>query len=396
MNKRIVLVFEYFYPLQRNDAKLLTDIAKAMYEANDKNIKVICTSELKNEKELSFLVGKINRLKNIKLNEKNIFLRIIKFFILTFKLIYNLSFEVSSNDRVFSTTNPAFLFPLLVLLKKIKKFEYTLLVYDVFPENLVASDIIKTNSFLYRITKKFYNWSYSNVDRLIVIGRDMEEVLSNKTSNNVSTFLIENWCDYNEITPQNKIDNPLIKKFKLQNKIVFLFSGNFGRVQGIENLLKAASLVQSNEFALLFIGDGVMKNDILCHIENKKNKNVFYAGKFPTSEQNNFLNACDVSLISLSKLMYGLGVPSKSYYNMAASKPLIYIGEKKSEIAKVIDEHSLGWNVSPENPVALAKLFDKICNNSTELVDIGKRSREVVIKHYSKEIILNKYKKLFT
>ena len=395
MKKRIVIISEYFYPVQRNDAKLLTDIVETLCENNDGDISVICTSDLNDEKELTFLEGKIERLKGSKFNDRNIFLRILKFIILTFRLVLKSITYINKSDRVFSTTNPAFLFPILVLLKKIKKFEYTLLVYDVFPENLVAANIIKENSFLLKITKKIYNWAYSNTDRLIVIGRDMEEVLLKKINNKVPISLIENWCDYKTIIPESKKDNKIIQKFKLENKKVFLFSGNFGRVQGIQNLLNAAKLVKNNDFALLFIGDGVMKKVIQLHIDNKKSNNVFYVGSFPSHEQNTFLNACDVAIISLSSSMYGLGVPSKSYYNMAAEKPLLYIGDEKSEIAKVIDEHNIGWVIEPDNQNELALQFEKICNEPEKFKVLGKKSREVVENLYSKEVILNKYKNLF-
>lgn len=56
--------------------------------------------------------------------------------------------------------------------------------------------------------------------------------------------------------------------------------------------------------------------------------------------------------------MYGLGVPSKSYYNMASQKPLLYIGHKDTEIAKVINDNKIGWICDSSNAQLLANTID--------------------------------------
>jgi glycosyltransferase involved in cell wall biosynthesis len=268
-------------------------------------------------------------------------------------------------------------------------------VYDVFPENLIASNILKKRSFFYRTIKRIYDWSYLKADQLIVIGRDMQDVIKEKTNNNVPIILIENWCDYQNILPSKKKNNKILENLNILDKKVFLFAGNLGRVQGIENILQAAELVNKENFIFLFIGDGTMKNDILKHILTSKIKNVIYGGSFPMNQQNLFLNACDVSVVSLADSMYGLGVPSKTYFNMAAAKPILYIGDKNSEIARVINENKIGWIVENSNPEALSQIITKIIDDFDNYENIGIKSRKVLEQNYSQEIILNKYKKLY-
>lgn len=393
MKKRIVVVTEYFYPAERNDAILITTIVKALNISNE--VEVICTSELEKKEELEFLSGKIHRLKNLNIKSKNIVLRVLKLIYLTVQLIYKSIFFLKSEDRIFIVTNPVFLLPFMVFLKKIKNFEITLLVYDVFPENLIATNLLTRQSLIYKLLKKIYNWAYNNVDKLIVIGRDMQDFIQEKTNNKKEVFLIENWCDYKKIIPMKKEENSLIKKFNLQNKIVFSFVGNFGLVQGIENLLNTTALVKNEQFVLLFIGDGGEKSKIVNFIKNNPKNNVIYAGRYPSNEENIFLNACDVSIISLNDSMYGLGVPSKSYYNMAVEKPLLYVGHKNTEIARVINDNNIGWICESSNPEQLAGLIDKICKEKNNFSRIGKMSREVLVNNYSEEIILNKYNKIY-
>jgi len=394
MLKKILIVTEYFYPSDNSTSYYITNIAQKLSEKNI--VKVICNAEIGISNELNAKNLDIVRVKEVNLNKNNILSRTLKLMISSLRLSILVYKNIDTKVEIFSVTNPAFIIIFLAILKKLKNFNSTLLVYDVFPENLIAAKILKEKSFFYKILKKVYDWAYLKADRLIVIGRDMEEVIRNKTVNSVPIILIENWCDVAQVNIRSKRENILLKKLKIVDKRIFLFAGNLGRVQGIQNMLNAAELVNDENFLLMFIGDGAMKNEIEEHILDSKKKNVVYAGVYPMSGQNIFLNACDVAIVSLSDSMYGLGVPSKSYFNMAAAKPILYIGDNSSEIARVIDENNIGWIVENNNSVELAKKFNEISETpSTFLDDLGIRAREVVANKYSQEIILKKYDELY-
>lgn len=394
MSKKIIIVTEYFYPGNRPDSYYLTEISRTIIENRNTNVKIICTSELKNNDELEFVKEKITRLKEVDLDKNKSIQRIIKFLIVTFKLAWTSFKLINKGDKVFSVTNPAFLPIVLALLKKVKKFEYTLLVYDIFPENLVAANYLSKKNILYKITKSIFDWAYRQCDLLIVIGRDMEELVNNKTNNSVLTKLITNWCDIKTINIMKKNENEIIKKFDLQNNIVFSFVGNLGKAQGIEKLLESMNFVKNKNVKLLFIGDGLLRETIEQYIKKNTNNNIIYAGSYPSEKRNLFLNACDISIVSLTDGMLGLGVPSKSYYNMAAAKPILFIGDSSSEIAKVITENDIGW-VCKSNVNDIANYIDKICTEVDSFLIKGNKARDVVTQNYSKEVILEKYKCLY-
>ena len=303
---RVTVVTDYFYPDQSSTSYYITEIARTLSIKTEGNIRVICSSNLKRYKELSFVKNKIIRISENKLNKNNYFLRIFRILIVSIKLSFFVLFNVNKKETIFTYTL-AFLILMLALIKKIKKFKYVLLVYDVFPENLVAAKLLKKNSFFYKTIKKIFDWSYNQSDHLIVIGRDMEELMKKKTYNSIPVSLITNWCDVNKIKFLAKDDNKIINDLKLKKKIVFSVVGNLGRLQGINFLLEVSSKVKSPNFILLFIGKGALVKKIKKHINNSAKKNVVYAGHFPPSKNNVILNACDVSIVSLNKSMYGLG-----------------------------------------------------------------------------------------
>ncbi len=336
----------------------------------------------------------VHRIKTARYDKNRIMQRIIRCFLITWRFMVYAVSRVKRDDVVFAVTNPAFLVLFLAILRKVKSFKYVLLVYDVFPENLIPAGLAKKHSLRYRLALSCFNWAYRTADEMIVIGRDMEEVVQNKIRNGCRITQIPNWADVDAIRPQPKTENELIRSYGLQDKTVFLFAGNLGRVQGIENLLKAIERTRSRSAAFLFAGNGAMQPQIERFIREHPDKCMLHIGHFPMSAQQLFLNACDVAFVTLNDAMYGLGVPSKSYFNMAAGKSLLLVADSESEIGRVVLEEKIGWVMPPNAPDALARKIDQICTMH-ELGEIGKRARSVAERRFSERVILSRYSDYF-
>lgn len=324
-----------------------------------------------------------------KFDKNQLFQRIFRQIIISLRFAWCALVAVKTDDVVFVGTNPAFMVGFWAVLRKVRRFRYTLLVYDVFPENLVAAELMKKGSVIFRILQWIFDWAYSMADTIVVIGRDMEEVVRQKTKERGNIYLIPNWADDSAIIPTEKVKNEIILQYGLQDKIVFLFCGNLGRVQGLENLLKAIELSSGTDLAFVFIGDGCMKGEIDAFSALHQEKTVLSLGQIPTTKQQVFLNACDVALVTLGKNMYGLGVPSKSYYNMAADKPLMIVAEDRSEIVRVVQEENIGWWVPPDRPDLLANAMSQICQD--DLIKMRGRPRGVLCNRFSGRVALRKY-----
>jgi glycosyltransferase involved in cell wall biosynthesis len=267
---------------------------------------------------------------------------------------------VNKRDQVLIVTNPVFLILLMPILRLIKGVNYKILVHDIFPENLTAIGKIKGNTILYKILKAVFDFSYSQAELCIAIGRDMKEVLSKKIKDNSKICIIPNWSDIEDVKPLDKNNTQIINNFKLKNKFVFQFAGNLGYAQGLENIIEAIKLVNNDNLHFLFIGSGALENQIEQYANQEFVTNVTKIGFQKRSEQTNFLNACDVALVTLSDGMYGLGVPSKSYNIMAADKPILIIADPNSEISICVKEFNIGWVVKPNNPYELSSMLIKM------------------------------------
>jgi hypothetical protein len=294
----------------------------------------------------------------------------------------------SKSNLLFTGTNPTVFLCLLPLLKLFFDFKWVLLVHDVFPENLVAARLIKNNNIIFKLISRYFSWVYSSADTLLCIGRDMQALLNNKTNGEVRTEFVPNWVSADDVYPLNKSDFDFFKDNDWVNCVVFQFFGNIGRVQGIDNILNAISLITVKNAAFVFIGDGVMAPNIRKYMKDNPGKNIRFLGPMPLEQKNKGLALCDVALVSLEAGMLGLGVPSKTYFSLAAGKPILASVDSDSEIGLMLRDFPVGWRCDSSSPRELAKLIDEICLSPSDILKM--KPREVFLENYSEDIVLRK------
>lgn len=397
--KKIWIVSEYYYPIVTSTGYYMTEIAEFLAKKG-LDVHVICTGAKYNETE-EYRLPNFEKRKGVTIHrvlsgniDKNHFLK------RTFRLLYSsvrLWFKIFKNvkrgDELLVVTNPAFLLLFIPLIKRIRKVRYQLLIHDIFPENLVAIGKLNPYSYGYSCLKSLFDRSYSQADVCISIGRDMTQIIRSKIRRDVKIVLIPNWADNKDVFPLDKVYTKTYVSLPYKDKFVFQFAGNLGHAQGLDNILHAISLIENPNIHFLFIGGGARYESIKKFSLDRCN--VTLLGFQPRSEQNDFLNACDVAIVTLSDGMYGLGVPSKSYNIMATGKPILMVGEANSEVALCIEEFNLGWVVEPDNPVALKDMFELIYKNREQLSTICENARCVADTVFAKETILDKYYQLF-
>lgn len=404
MNKerKFWIVSEYYYPIVTSTGYYMTEIAEFLATKKN-NVHVICTNAKYNEKK-NIKVRKeeirngvhIHRILSGNIDKNIFFQRIIRLLHSSVGLFNKLLFSVNKKDQILIVTNPAFLILLMPIIKLFKGIKYTILVHDIFPENLVAIDKIRNSSLSYKLLKKIFDFSYSQADKCIAIGRDMKLVLMDKIGESSKICVIPNWSDTEDVKPLDKKETNTINKLNLNNKFIFQFAGNLGYAQGLNNILDAIKCVNNTYIHFLFIGSGAMEKTIANFIKTNLINNVSQIGFQNRNEQQDFLNACDVAIVTLNDGMFGLGVPSKSYNIMATGKPILMIAHEKSEISLCITEYNLGWIVEPNNPTKLSCLFEDIYTEYEKNKSFNKNnSREIAENYFSKDIILNMYSDLF-
>ncbi|CAM8462757.1 putative glycosyl transferase [Candidatus Methylopumilus universalis] len=306
---------------------------------------------------------KVLTLKNIE-NSKVKKSKIIRTLIKALKALYLCLLIIKNykkGDIIFSGTNPEILIIFIAFLKYFLGFRWLLLVHDVFPENLIPARILKSQSFFYKTLKIIFDWAYKQADLHFVIGRDMKKIIDKKIDRADKSYYIHSWINFRDIKLVEKNNSEIIQALGWQEKIVFLYYGNIGRVQEFKLILDAINLVNSNKAAFLFIGNGASASEIK---EFKKNNSVVsfhYIESLSDGKRDVGLASCDIALVTLRKGMFGLGVPSKTYYSLAADRPILALTDDESEVHLMVREDKIGWHCSTYNSKDFAGKIDEIC-----------------------------------
>ncbi len=392
--KNFWIISQLFYPDETSTGYVMTKIAETL--TNIGQVNVICGSSNYQSKNLSTkdkLNEKINlfRIQTPSLDKNKLLNRVFVFFYFTISVFFKIIIRVKKDETVVLVTNPPTLLFVVGLLKKVFKFKLIIILQDIFPENAAASGILKKNSVIYNFILKFVNFGYRQADKLIACGEDMAQYFISKGINSQKIFIIPNWADHELIFPNFNIDRNEYFNIDLKDKIIIEFAGNIGRVQGLEIFLNLFGKIKNDKLVLIIIGDGANKQIIEELILDKNLKNVYLFNSKPRIEQNNFLNCCDIGLVTLCEGMFGLGVPSKVYNIMSAGKPILYIGDKKSEIDNYISKNNIGWSFDWSDENNIIEFLNNICEIKN-LERIGYTARSFVLNNFTQEKVLSQYK----
>lgn len=392
--KKIIILAEYIGENHNSTAYYWSQISK--YLKNDYHVVLIAPE---NEHSISFVAQYDIDARLVKLakhNKNKLLSRLLGQAKQTASFLSAVKREIVDADLIFSGTNPIVTMASLSLMKWRYRFQWLVLVHDVFPNNLVPAKVISPKGVIYKALLAWSKKMYSSPNRLIVIGRDMKALLSDKIGNSASIDFVPNWASTEKIAVEPKSSNEIIAELGWQNNVVYQFFGNMGRLQGIAQLLDAIELSKHTNSRFLFIGCG-SESAMIRHQIYKMNKDCGYKkahffGRLDLAKNHIGLNACDVSLVTLSSNMYGLGVPSKAYFSMAANKPILYVGEPKSELALLLAEHDVGWTCEPNQPKQLADKLDAITEQLSENGAEFMQPRAVLASNFSEDMALQSIK----
>ena len=400
---RIWIVTELYYPEDGATGHLLTQIAEGL--ASEAEVHVLCTQpSYTQQREKSPRVElhrgvHIKRCRTTSFSKDRLVLRVINMLTILISFSWNMVSGLRRQDRVLVVTNPPPLPFAAWLACRLRGAKCVLLIHDIYPDVLVPTKFTRQNSILYRVIDWFFKRLLLGVDRIITIGRDMQQrVLAKSDRLSSKTTVITNWCDQESIWPIAPTANPLRAELDLTDKFVILYSGNMGRTHGLETIAAAAQILEDaghEKIHWLVCGGGGGKKHFAARCQQLNLKSVTVRDFFPREQLVYSLNCGDVAIISFIPGMSGISVPSRMYNFFAAGRPIIGVTEAESELALTIREFELGWVVEPEQPQLLADQVLEIFSHRDRLATLGERCRAVALAQFSRERAIALYRDVF-
>ena len=296
-------------------------------------------------------------------------------------------------DFIFTGSGPPTQGVVVGLAKKVsgKKVIYNL--QDIFPDSLVTSGICGENSFLMKIGHAMENFTYRNADHIITITDDMKANIMKKGVPEDKISVVRNWIDTDKVKHISREDNSLFDELKLpRDGFYVVYAGNLGKVQGVDVILKTASLMKNNrDIKFVIFGNGSEEENLKKIVNDKHLDNVLMLPLQPIERASEVYSMADVSIISCTPGTGGSGMPSKTWTIMAAGVPIIASFDMPSEMERTIEEAECGFCTRAGDENELTEKIIRVFGDSRLKKCLGQNARRYAEKNVSKAEAVEKY-----
>ncbi|WP_341526218.1 glycosyltransferase family 4 protein [Nostoc sp. UHCC 0302] len=265
---------------------------------------------------------------------------------------------------------------------------------DILPEAAVHVGLLK-NKLLIQVFKALEKFAYRSASKISVIADGFVENLLSKGVKAKKIVQIPNWVDVNFIRPLPKENNPFRAAHNLDGKFIVQYSGNIALTQGLESVIKAASLLRHiPDIAFVIVGEPkglqrLQKECLACGADN-----VLLLPFQPRKDLPQMLAAADVGLVVQKKNVVSFNMPSKIQVLLASGRALVASVPDNGTAARAIRQSGGGIIVSPEDPQSLAMAILNLYQNPEKVKTLGYKSRQYAVEHYAFEQALNQYENL--
>jgi len=279
-----------------------------------------------------------------KYHRSSIRTRAFSWFIGTIQAFFLIVFKYRNSD-LYITSNP----PTLPLTLSMIRRPYSLMIWDIYPDALVMSDLVRRNNPIVKIWSRLNRKVYKRALSIITLTEGMASGLERYIDRSKIT-IVPAWASGQDSFIQEQNENPFIAKYQLNDKFIILYSGNLGKEHEVESLVfLAENIKQHEDIQVMIIGRGWKYDFIQNEIQAKNLANCMILPKQPSELFLASLAATHIGVVSLSNSLSNVSIPSKTFNILASGKPILCIGEQESDLAKLLQSTTTGAAFSPDN-----------------------------------------------
>lgn len=287
-------------------------------------------------------------------------------------------------DIVYASSPPLFVACAGWALSRVRRVSFVMEVRDLWPAVAVSLGEL-SNPLILRLAEKLELFLYRKASAIIPVTHGFCQYIQKLGISEVKMFWIPNGTSPEVFDPA-RVKPELRTKLGLNGKFVVAFAGLHGIAQGLPSILETAKHLQEHpQIVFLFIGEGPVKKELVAIKERDNLTNVIFLSEVPREEIPYYLNISNVLLVPLKDdKIFETFIPSKLFDFMACAKPIIL--SVPGEAREILETSRSGVFVPPEDSQQLKQaILDLSSQDPTQLHILGKRGREHVIEHYSRD-----------
>ncbi len=261
-------------------------------------------------------------------------------------------------------------------------------IQDYEVEAAFATGLLKEDSRIGRLAKRFERWMLGKFSRVSSISQPMIAKLHEKNVSEHQTVELRNWANLESVTP---LESPslLKKELGITTPYIALYSGNLANKQGLEILPQmAAYLKDRKDLTIAICGDGPMRKklrDLSADLPM-----IQFFPLQPLERLSDLLGMADVHLLPQIADAADLVLPSKLTNMLASGRPVVATTELDTALGQEVV--GAGTIVPPADPEAFALAVRTLLDDAALRSSLGKAARDRAIERWDMHTILSRVK----
>lgn len=298
-------------------------------------------------------IARYNRGSNLK--------KAFSWIVASFQIFFLLRLRYNRYDKFFFTVPPT-----AYLMAPWLKGKNSILVFDLYPEALYASEFIK-DGLLSRLWARRNRKVFLSAFKIYTLSNVMKSGIEHYAGDR-DVIVIPNWSAFSHLQPIKKENNKILNREGLEGKFIVQYSGNIGKTHNIETLIAVAEYLRDDSGIIFqIIGRGAKSSKITHQINEKGLVNCLVLPFREDGELYESLCAADLAVIILDDRTPDISIPSKIYNIMAAGLPVMAIARSDSGIADLVVSHQLGKVFNKNDVAAMGHFIHELRNNTQQL-----------------------------
>jgi len=283
-------------------------------------------------------------------------------------------------DVVWGTSPPLMQGATAWAVARLRRAAFVFEVRDLWPEFAIAIGVLR-NRLLIRLSLWLEGFLYRRADALVVNSPGFMDHVQRRGASRV--HLVPNGVDVEMFHPAEQ-GQAFRQALRLEGRFVVLYAGAHGISNDLGIVLDAAALLRSHpEIAIVLLGDGKEKPELMARAAAEGLGNVHFVAPLPKREMADALAAADACLAILKPLAaYRTTYPNKVFDYMAAGRPTILAID--GVIRQVVEEAGAGVFVPPGDGGALAEAILRLAKEGEACRRMGLAARRAVEKAFDR------------
>ena len=395
---RIIFVNRFYRPDHSATAQLLTDLAECV--AAEKVTVVVLTSGL------SYSTGQrirprretiagvsVYRVWTTAFGRRSLLGRALDYASFYASTFFAACWFAKKDDLFVVKTDPPLICVVIAAVCAIRGSRMINWIQDLFPEVAEALGMaLLRHPRVSRALRGLRTWSLHKARRNVVIGESMARRLVDLGVDEDAITLVPNWVVGE--TPLQAIEpskNRLRTEWALQDRFVVGYSGNLGRAHDDKAIFAFMLEFQHQDrIHFLFIGGGSGMEALRRRTERSMLHNASFKPYQRLDNLSESLSVPDVHLVTLLPQMEGLIVPSKLYGILAVRRPVVFIGDRQGEVARLIEEHGCGRAFAPDEKAEFARHIRRLSLDVALMGSMQRAAGKLYNERYVPEVSRSK------